>query len=237
MSSEIRVGELAAKEAPRCPYCHSDLGVERVWECPRCGTRHHESCAHENGRCTLLGCATSVEQGPTTAVLTDSLARAAPVRVEVGAPARESAAVPAARGVLNTAAIISAALGALAIVVGFVLMAGESLRQAGAAVTLGGCGVVLLAIVFKGLETVVEHVRRAEGPIVLRVLPILLMGTGLCGIIVPVYLFGATGLWAARFQTWPQNTCVVPMAIALAVVGLLIGSMQGRSRRLERGRR
>jgi hypothetical protein len=51
----------------RCPFCHSRvLDSERHWICRRCKTLHHEDCARENGRCTLLGCgeATIVERRP-----------------------------------------------------------------------------------------------------------------------------------------------------------------------------
>jgi hypothetical protein len=35
-----------------------------VWTCPECSTRLHEDCARENGRCTVLGCATVVKASP-----------------------------------------------------------------------------------------------------------------------------------------------------------------------------
>ncbi len=40
----------------RCPYCHDALGLAKRWQCPACRTRHHDECARENARCTVLGC-------------------------------------------------------------------------------------------------------------------------------------------------------------------------------------
>jgi hypothetical protein len=58
MDGEIHVGAHPAQRAPHCPYCHADIASADadVWTCPRCSTRHHDACARENGRCTLLGC-------------------------------------------------------------------------------------------------------------------------------------------------------------------------------------
>lgn len=40
-----------------CPYCHARFADhEKRWACPRCGTEHHDDCARENGRCTVMGC-------------------------------------------------------------------------------------------------------------------------------------------------------------------------------------
>ncbi|MEZ0231055.1 MAG: hypothetical protein ACAI25_20740 [Planctomycetota bacterium] len=50
---KIQVAEHASDH--RCPYCHADV-KGAAWECPGCGTVHHEDCARENGSCTVLGC-------------------------------------------------------------------------------------------------------------------------------------------------------------------------------------
>jgi hypothetical protein len=46
--------------APRCPYCHDLLEGEQqdaaLVVCGGCGTRHHDACLAELGRCTVLGC-------------------------------------------------------------------------------------------------------------------------------------------------------------------------------------
>lgn len=56
--------ELSARttSTSRCPYCHDMLqdGAELV-ACPQCHTQHHEVCAAELGRCSVLGCAAPVE--------------------------------------------------------------------------------------------------------------------------------------------------------------------------------
>jgi len=47
--------------ASRCPYCHDMLedGAALV-TCDGCGTQHHQVCATELGRCSVLGCASLV---------------------------------------------------------------------------------------------------------------------------------------------------------------------------------
>lgn len=40
-----------------CPFCRAAVRRgEATWECPRCATLHHQECAKENHRCTVLGC-------------------------------------------------------------------------------------------------------------------------------------------------------------------------------------
>lgn len=56
--------ELSARttSTSRCPYCHDLLedGATLV-TCGLCHTQHHEVCAAELGRCSVLGCAAPVE--------------------------------------------------------------------------------------------------------------------------------------------------------------------------------
>jgi hypothetical protein len=41
----------------RCPYCHDELTeAAMTWDCPKCGSRHHQDCRDEHGRCAVFGC-------------------------------------------------------------------------------------------------------------------------------------------------------------------------------------
>ncbi len=53
----MHLHEMHAGTGVTCPFCHMELrSAEPIWTCPICSTRHHEECARENGRCTILGC-------------------------------------------------------------------------------------------------------------------------------------------------------------------------------------
>lgn len=44
-------------EAQTCPFCHDGLETLSNWvACAGCGTLHHQECAAELTRCTVLGC-------------------------------------------------------------------------------------------------------------------------------------------------------------------------------------
>jgi hypothetical protein len=88
----------------RCPFCHSDVEQGTRWECPGCGTVHHEECAREAKRCTVLGCRTDFQ----------TAARAAPL-VE---PSRTNLATRVVRGGI-VLTLLSVALVAPVVLIGF----------------------------------------------------------------------------------------------------------------------
>src|SRR4051812_29358814 len=108
MHGEIHVGERAAKQEPRCPYCHGEIAVDAAsaWACLRCGTSHHQGCARENGRCTLLGCGAPYTAPP----------------VALTRPRGPVARGSGTRGPLGTASHAFGAVGVAAVVLGFGLM-------------------------------------------------------------------------------------------------------------------
>jgi hypothetical protein len=53
-------------EAIVCPYCRMAFdgqGPAKIY-CTACGTPHHEDCYHENGGCTVFGCAKAPADDP-----------------------------------------------------------------------------------------------------------------------------------------------------------------------------
>jgi hypothetical protein len=49
----------------RCPVCHDKLMSGELAVCHECGTRHHDECLRELGRCATFGCARG--EGPRRA--------------------------------------------------------------------------------------------------------------------------------------------------------------------------
>jgi hypothetical protein len=61
----MQLHEMHATLAVTCPFCHMELKrAEPVWTCPLCSTRHHDECARDNGRCTVMGCGAIVRCEP-----------------------------------------------------------------------------------------------------------------------------------------------------------------------------
>ena len=81
-------------EAIVCPYCRMPFdgqGPAKIY-CTACGTPHHEDCYHENGGCTVFGCAKAPADDPKLQVSYSDLNAAviqqpiAPVQQPVVAP-------------------------------------------------------------------------------------------------------------------------------------------------------
>lgn len=51
-----------------CPYCRTPIDAEiETLNCPSCETPHHQECWHENGGCTVFGCASApIEEAKIT---------------------------------------------------------------------------------------------------------------------------------------------------------------------------
>ena len=79
----------------RCPYCHDLLAVDAAQvDCGGCGTRHHGACIEELGRCTVLGCAWTVDGRPPPPILaspTEALRRQVAERVRTRGTAYRAA--------------------------------------------------------------------------------------------------------------------------------------------------
>jgi hypothetical protein len=81
-------------EAIVCPYCRmpfDEQGPAKIY-CTACGTPHHEDCYHENGGCTVFGCAKAPADDPKLQVSYSDLNAAvvpqpvAAVQQQVSAP-------------------------------------------------------------------------------------------------------------------------------------------------------
>jgi TM2 domain-containing membrane protein YozV len=53
-----------------CPYCRApvDEQQDEMLVCPACGTPHHADCFHENGGCTVFGCASAPPAEPKLSI-------------------------------------------------------------------------------------------------------------------------------------------------------------------------
>src|SRR5580704_5934785 len=119
MEGQLHVGELASRHAPNCPYCHSEIASDdaSVWTCPRCGTRHHDGCAGENGGCTLLGCGARYE-GRANAHWPDAHRARVPLEREAEG---ERAPLPTAHRQVMQGGGVLCAVGAVLVIVGALL--------------------------------------------------------------------------------------------------------------------
>jgi hypothetical protein len=157
MDGEVHVGERAPERAPICPYCHDRLASEETaaWTCPRCGTRHHDGCARENGRCTLLGCgAPHPRPLPGARAL---VAEPASGVVGVRAPATE----PSVFGrVARRASTVVTVAGILAIGYGLVATVLPEVRNLHAEVAAGGS--VTLLVGFALVRQFMRYLRMTE---------------------------------------------------------------------------
>jgi hypothetical protein len=63
---------------PVCPYCSVEIeGTDpNQVTCSTCGAAHHGECWEENAGCTVFGCASAPEEGPTVTVNESDLAAA-----------------------------------------------------------------------------------------------------------------------------------------------------------------
>jgi len=70
-----------------CPYCRApiDEHQDEMLACPTCGTPHHADCFHENGGCTVFGCASAPPAEPKLSIGTHDLSARPSVPAAVAA--------------------------------------------------------------------------------------------------------------------------------------------------------